>query len=1686
MNRICGPDAEFQSNFVLCIGISFSEGTEGQKLLSESRSAEVKVGPKLREMTENWESLLQNCKEKRAACRRLISHCDKLLKTTLSTDRQSNAVVLLTLPWRRQQSGGFGAGSGRTARPTAEFVGDGEEYSVSGELHGRGDSEQSAHTIKRYNSLSEPMQRRRHTLEAWHSLFQFQRDLELEEAWISEALPSVRSSDLGNTLSSSQQLLNKHQELSSRSAAVKDIQEAGRNLVRARHFASHDVRERLDELKRLHEQLKSEAQRKEKLLQEALRIHSFMAQVSELEERLEEQRSVLDTSDCGRDEDTTQALLKVLDTVDAEMENQRKTVAKLQETGAELENLRHPNSSLVSDSLPVILDLFETLLRLSSSRRSALSDQLRLYAYDREAKELQTWLTSKKSLAESEECGQDLEGVEVLQKKLEGLVAEVSGLGRSRLSSVQQLVRGLQRDAQARNRDETLIRLWEELSSALTSREQKLRLAREVHQFNHDAEELKSWMAEKDLVLDSEDPDQDLLSVQTLFRRHQTLERDLGLISEEVSRCRTEGRALIRRQPQVQDAVERRLEELDSSWKSLQLKAANKRNRLERAQEVWSFMDQSNQIMSWLKQMSSLLRAESQSVSGSDLDQLIRKHAESRVQIERQTQKCDAVREEGKRLLQDPGVMSAEVESQVESRVSELLHLQDQVVSLWEELRVFYEEERELFVLKRELEQAERWISSHERMITSQEYGDSVSDVLELLKRQEDLEAMIQAQNDRFSALQKKTTQREKRLQLLDKEHDPDRKTPVRVSSLKRKPSDPKVRPASSFRNSRTTDKHREDETDKTPTSAESGTRRAWTSYKDLQKTSFSDHSGDEETDKTTSAKPSKHLESLDETLSPKDLESRPKYRSSFGDRNIKNAALSNTNREEETETFSPKGLEYRTRFRARFNDGNIGNTSSPDTSKDEEEASRKIGSKPNEESQILSSKYLESRSRFRPTALSDTSKNEEESSRKFTLKPEKEADMSSPQDLESRPRYRSRFSDRSTANVASFDSSKDKDETEKSSPKDLESRPRFRPRSYDGNASPDANKDEKEAEMSSPKDLESKPRYRSRFSDRSTANVASSDTSKDEEATRMFTPKPEKETETLSSKDLESRSKLRLRSMDGNFRNPASSDLSKDEKETETSSPKDLESRPRFRPRSYDGNASSDANKDEKKTEISSPKDLESRPRFRPRSYNGNASSDANKDEKETEMSSPKDLESRPRFRPRSYDGNASSDASKDEKETEISSPKDLESRPKLRPRAIERNIRNAAMFDRSNEEEKASKPQEETESVSSNRPEYSIILKSEEEMPKLPESRPRFRPRSTERNLEKTEVSDEIPEAKPRSGRFTRSRSDPSEDSTQTSLKRSEEATVKPALAPKPRLTSAEESESGRKQTPPTVSPPPESSWRKAEFTVIQEEPEPITEQDSEATPTAQEVETRLESPALEQPEMSCEQSVRLEGTLEIKVKQGGSKLDHWEQVFAVLHSDSLRLYHDKDAAAQGTSRFPPISLRAAVCRENVYYRRKENTFKLVLEDGSQYLFSAHTKDLQQLWIRKLQKQDSDSSDDSDDSGRASSVNVSLEKLTDAAEETSPHKPEERREEEKSEGEREERREEEREEERREEERAASPPPKPPHTYYNLHCYKTESGPDPKDPTDPPAAAEETSRERPRISVLRRLFRK
>lgn len=69
------------------------------------------------------------------------------------------------------------------------------------------------------------------------------------------------------------------QEIESRNPLIMAVQEAGQNLVRGRHFASREISEKVAELKKNFDTLKKESANKDRLLQQALKIQSFLSEV---------------------------------------------------------------------------------------------------------------------------------------------------------------------------------------------------------------------------------------------------------------------------------------------------------------------------------------------------------------------------------------------------------------------------------------------------------------------------------------------------------------------------------------------------------------------------------------------------------------------------------------------------------------------------------------------------------------------------------------------------------------------------------------------------------------------------------------------------------------------------------------------------------------------------------------------------------------------------------------------------------------------------------------------------------------------------------------------------------------------------------------------------------------------------------------------------------------------------------------------------------------------------------------------------------------------------------------------------------------------------------------------------------------------------------------------------------------
>lgn len=74
-------------------------------------------------------------------------------------------------------------------------------------------------------------------------------------------------------------------------------------------------------------------------------------------------------------------------------------------------------SPAILSKLQRILADYQSLLQKAETQRKRLQEQFQLYQFERDFQLVDAWLSSKQSIAESDDYGQDLDGVEVKENK---------------------------------------------------------------------------------------------------------------------------------------------------------------------------------------------------------------------------------------------------------------------------------------------------------------------------------------------------------------------------------------------------------------------------------------------------------------------------------------------------------------------------------------------------------------------------------------------------------------------------------------------------------------------------------------------------------------------------------------------------------------------------------------------------------------------------------------------------------------------------------------------------------------------------------------------------------------------------------------------------------------------------------------------------------------------------------------------------------------------------------------------------------------------------------------------------------------------------------------------------------------------------------------------------------------------
>nr|XP_056707864.1 spectrin beta chain, non-erythrocytic 5 [Euleptes europaea] len=779
---------------------------KGEKMLQEGHCAHDIIQSRLQEIEDIWDELLENCYEKgrkmQDACKALhflrnVDDVEKYLEDLESElnipESSFNLLVLDDLLNKQEALEEDFAGCKDQLQELIKTV---QEFQQEKNFMADEIEERVDHVVHRYKSLREPLQERSGFLEASRLHYQFLQDVTEELTWIHEKLPLASSRDYGQSLTNVQSLLEKLQnlenEINSHNALTKAVISTGQKLVKGGHSASQDIMEKVKELAGASENLKGEVQERRKRLMQSYKNQHFLTELLEVESWLAEKGLVLDLPDYGQNEECTRALLRKVEAVKLDLEGFESRIEKLKETGNHLLAYDNPDSSIILPKLQAILEEYNCVLTKAENQTKVLQEQSQLHQFEREIQLVEAWLLSKQSMAESDNYGQDLEDVEILEKKFDDFKKEVGSLGYAKVLLINKLASHLKSQCYSQISDvEKRVQLvnntWERLYQATQTRAENLRAAREVHQYDHDVDDLKEWIQEKEAVVDREEYGYDLSGVQALLSQHERLERELIAVSKELERIRGKAWRLGRLYPHPRDNIMSRLSEVDERWEKLNKRFSERKERLLQAEQVQIYFDNCRELMAWANEMHALIISEALTNDLLGAELLIKRHEEYKHDIEKQWLKYEELQESGRSWVKAGHFMSI----QIEEKLSELLEMMSKVRESWEMRKELYKENWEIQLLRRELDQAEAWLTTREGFLSDSGYGHSISDVEQLLKKHQDFEKVLEAQEEKFAKLNRKT---KRELKLLKHTGIEEKEKLIKVPSLRRKHSDRKPR----------------------------------------------------------------------------------------------------------------------------------------------------------------------------------------------------------------------------------------------------------------------------------------------------------------------------------------------------------------------------------------------------------------------------------------------------------------------------------------------------------------------------------------------------------------------------------------------------------------------------------------------------------------------------------------------------------------------------------------------------------------------------------------------------------------------------------------------------------------------------------------------------------------------------
>ncbi|KAK9511532.1 hypothetical protein O3M35_000170 [Rhynocoris fuscipes] len=516
--------------------------------------------------------------------------------------------------------------------------------------------------------------------------------------------------------------------------------------------SAEDIQERREQVLGRYGDFKSDARAKRQKLEDSRRFQYFKRDADELESWINEKLQAA-SDESYKDPTNLQAKIQKHQAFEAEVAAHSNAIVVLDNTGKEMINQGHYASDVIQHRLDELHKLWELLLSRLAEKGMKLQQALVLVQFLRQCDEVMFWIKDKEMFVTTDEFGQDLEHVEVLQRKFDEFQKDMASQ-EYRVTEVNELADKLVSDGHPERemilkRKEELNEAWTRLRQQALMRQEKLFGAHEIQRLNRDADETVAWIAEKDVVLSSDDYGRDLASVQTLQRKHEGVERDLAALEDKVSTLGKEADRLCTIHSDHAPQIQAKRAEIVSYWERLTAKAKERRQKLDESYYLHRFLADFRDLISWINDMKAIISADELAKDVAGAEALLERHQEHKGEIDAREDSFRSTAEAGEVLLERNHYASAEVKEKLQILESE----KSALLSLWDDRRILNEQCMDLQLFYRDTEQADTWMAKQEAFLANDDLGDSLDSVEALIKKHEDFEKSLAAQEEKIKAL---------------------------------------------------------------------------------------------------------------------------------------------------------------------------------------------------------------------------------------------------------------------------------------------------------------------------------------------------------------------------------------------------------------------------------------------------------------------------------------------------------------------------------------------------------------------------------------------------------------------------------------------------------------------------------------------------------------------------------------------------------------------------------------------------------------------------------------------------------------------------------------------------------------------------------------------------------------------